>query len=114
MSIKITVDQLRDRLPELLDDLVGTGKEYIVQRNGKDHAVILSAQDWRCQKLGKRLDGLGPAFRLARSKQKRAEKLLDAQTTRRLTAAERRELKALLHESDAILLRRAAALDQLE
>ena len=61
---------------------------------------------------GQRLDKLGDAYRLSRSKQARAEELLDAKKERSLTVAERRELKDLLRECDEIMLRRAAALDK--
>ncbi len=112
MSIKVSVHQLQDRLPELLDQIVKTGEEYVVQRDGKDCAVIVSAQQWRRRVVGQRLDGLGAAYRLSHPKQARAEQLLAVKQQRTLTAAERRELRTLLRECDEILLRRAAALDR--
>jgi prevent-host-death family protein len=112
MSIKVSLHQLQNQLPDLLDQVVKNGEEYIVQRDGKDYAVIVSARQWRRRTLGERLDGLGPAYRLVRPKQARAEQLLAAKKQRPLTVAERREFRALLQECDAILLRRAAALDQ--
>lgn len=114
MSVRVSLQQLRDRLPELLDDAVKTGQEYVIQRNGKDYAVIVSALRWRRRALGKRLDALGPGRRLARDKQARAEALLAAQGEGKLTRAQRRELGALLRECDAVLARRAKALDKLE
>ncbi len=50
---------------------------------------------------------------LPKAKQERAEELVGRSKHRRLTTAERCELKALLRECDAILLRRAKAMDQL-
>src|SRR5438445_12786451 len=102
MSAKVSLDQLRDRLSELLDHVVRTGEEYVVQRHGKDCAVIVSMQDWRRRTLGRRLDGLGSAYRLSHEKQARAEELLARQKQRKLTAGERRQLGALLRESDTI------------
>jgi PHD/YefM family antitoxin component YafN of YafNO toxin-antitoxin module len=113
MSLRVSLKQLRDQLPELLDDAVESGREYVVQRNGKDYAVIVSALAWRRRMLDERLNALGPAFRLSRTKQRRAEKLL-AIDERKRTAAERRELTALLRECDDILARRAQALDSFE
>ena len=113
MSRKVSLDQLQDRLPELVDRVVQTGEEYVVQRDGKDCAVLVSARQWRRRTAGQRLDTLGPAYRLSRAKQARAETLLTAKQKRPLTATERSELKALLQECDTILLRRATGLDQL-
>ena len=113
MSVKITLNQLRDQLPELLDRVVNSGEEYVVQRNGQDCAVIIDARHWRRCITGKRLDAAGPDYRLARTKQSRAEALLAAQQVQALTALERRELRKLLRECDAILARRTARLDRL-
>jgi len=112
MSKKVSVQQVRDQLPELLDQVVEAGEEYVVQRNGKDCAVIVGARQWRRRRVGQRLDDLGAAYRLSPAKQARAEELVARRQQRSLTAAERRELRALLQECDAILLRRAAALDR--
>jgi prevent-host-death family protein len=114
MTVKVSIHQARDRFCELLDAAVASGEEYVVQRNGKDYAVIISAQEWRRQMLSRRLDALGTAYRLPRAKQVRVEALLAQDKQKRLTAAERQELQDLLRECDAILARRAAALDQLE
>jgi prevent-host-death family protein len=113
MGVKITVHELQAQLPELLDQMVQTGEEYVVQRNGKDWAVLVSARQWRRRSVGRRLDSLGPAYRLPPPEQARAEQLLAAKQQRPLTAPERRELRQLLRKCDAILLRRAAALDHL-
>jgi prevent-host-death family protein len=113
MSVKLSLRQFQDRLPELLDQVVNTGEEYVVQRDGKDYAVLVSARNWRRRTVAERLDRLGPGYRLSREKQARAETLLAKNKRRSLSPAERRELKALLQESDAIMLRRAAALDRI-
>lgn len=111
--MKVTVHQLQEKLPALLEQTVQSGEECIVQRQGKDYAVLVSAQAWRQRSLGRRIDALGPAYRLAKEKQERVEALLAKRQERRLTSAERRELNDLLQECDDIMLRRAAALDTL-
>jgi antitoxin (DNA-binding transcriptional repressor) of toxin-antitoxin stability system len=111
--MKVTVHQLQEQLPALLEHTVQSGEECIVQRHGKDYAVLVSARAWRQRTLGKRLDALGPAYRLAEEKQGRVEALLAQRQERRLTSAERRELTSLLRECDDIMLRRAEALDAL-
>jgi prevent-host-death family protein len=78
MSAKVSVHQLQDCLPELIDRVVKTGEECVVQRNGKDCAVIVSARKWRGRGIALQLDALGPAYRLARPKQARVEQLLEA------------------------------------
>jgi prevent-host-death family protein len=113
MSIKVPLHQLRDRLTELLDRLTETGEEVVVQRNGKDCAVVVTPRQWYRRNIGRQLDALGTAYRLPRAKQARIEQLLAAKRKRSLTLNERRELKALLNEADSILSRRVAALDQL-
>jgi prevent-host-death family protein len=110
MSVKVSLQQFQDRFPELLENVVHTGAEYIVQRNGKDCAVLVSARQWRRRTVAERLDRLGPDYRLSRQKQTRAESLLAKNKRRSLSPAERRELKALLQECEAIMLRRAEAL----
>jgi prevent-host-death family protein len=113
MSVKLTIRQLQRHLPEFLDRVVSIGEECVVQRNGKDYAVIVSAQAWRRRALVRRFDGLGPAYRLSRQKQQRAEELLTKDQQDRLTRAERRELDALLRECDAVMLRRARAMERV-
>jgi prevent-host-death family protein len=113
MSVKVSLHQLQDRLAELLNDTVQTGQECVVQRNGKDYAVIVSAQAWHRRQVGRHLDALGPTHKLSRTKQARAEQLLAARNERRLTSRERRELGVLLRECDGILLRRGKALDRI-
>jgi prevent-host-death family protein len=44
MSVKVSLHQLQKRLLELLDEVDKTGQEYVVQRDGKDCAVIVSAR----------------------------------------------------------------------
>ncbi len=111
--MKVTVHQLQEQLPALLEQTVQSGKECIVQRQGKDYAVLVSAQAWRQRTLGRRIDALGPAYRLAKRKQERVDTLLAARQERRLASVERRELKDFLQEYDDIMLHRAAALDTL-
>ena len=111
--MKVTVPQLQEQLPALLEHTVQSGEECIVQRHGKDYAVLVSTRAWRQRTLGRRLDALGPAYRPATEKQERVEALLAKRQERRLTSAERRELTGLLQECDDILLRRAEALDTL-
>src|SRR5712691_2356078 len=113
MAMKLTLRQLQEQLPTVLDRAVETGDEYVVQRNGEDYDVILSAREWKRRATGKRLDALGPAYRLPKAKQERAEELLVRSKRHRLTTPERRELNALLRECDALLVRRAKAMDQL-
>ncbi len=84
-----------------------------MQRNGKDCAVLVNARQWRRRIVAERLEMLGPDYRLSRQKQARAETLLAKNKQRTLSPAERRELKALLRECDAVMLRRAKALDRI-
>jgi antitoxin (DNA-binding transcriptional repressor) of toxin-antitoxin stability system len=135
MSVRVTVQQLQEQLPEFLDRAVQSGEECIVQRDGEDYAVIISARDWwrqkngaaltpptaviadaeerHSQQIGQRLDALGPEYRLSQEKQERMEALLAKQGTALLSPPERRELEALVEECDAIMLRRAGALPQI-
>lgn len=113
MSVKVSLRELQDRLPELLEQIVHTGEEYVVQRDGEDCAVLVSARKWRRRTVAERLDRLGPDYRLSREKQARAEALLSKRKRGPLSSAERREIKALLRECDAILIRRAESLDDI-
>src|SRR2546430_123461 len=98
MSFRINVHELTDRLPDLLDHAVKSGEECIIQRDGQDYAVLISAEEWRKhtgqdhgappvsapagdqeQRLGAArawLDTLGPDYRLSTDKQARIEDLL--------------------------------------
>jgi prevent-host-death family protein len=133
MSVKVSVHQLREQLPELLDRAVESGEECIIQRDGQDYAVLVSAREWqrrahdldhgqppsariaaqerRRREVGRALDALGPEYRLSPEKQARAEELLERKE--RLTPDERGELEELLRESDAVILRRAEALKRI-
>jgi antitoxin (DNA-binding transcriptional repressor) of toxin-antitoxin stability system len=113
MSVKVTLGQVQSDLPELLDQLAKTGEVFVVQRGGKDCAVIVSARQWRRRRIAQDLDELGTAPRLAKAHQKRAEQLLAAKANRSLTAAERRELKNLLRKSAEVLSQRVRALDDI-
>src|SRR5947207_14250727 len=98
MSVRVTVQQLQEQLPELLDRAVQSGEEYIVERDGHDYAVIIGAREWgrrrtgeapspptpavadaeegRSRQIGSRLDALGPEYRLPPERQERMEALL--------------------------------------
>ena len=47
------------------------GDECVVQRYGKDCAVIVNIRQWRRRSIGQRLDALGPDYRLSEAKQAR-------------------------------------------
>ena len=113
MNVKLTVRQVQEQLPELLQRAVEAGEECVVQRDGHDYAVIVGVREWKRRRIGARLDSLGSAFRLTKSQQQRTEVLLAESQQRRLTRTERRELDALLQVSEEVLLRRTAALDRL-
>jgi prevent-host-death family protein len=133
MSVRVTLDQLQERLTELLDRAVASGEECVVQRDGEEYAVIISAREWRQRQsqgepanpvltpwqrerfgeIGRRLDALGPEYRLSHEKQERVKALLEQAKGSPLTGAEHDELNALLEESDQIMLRRAEALDRI-
>ncbi len=113
MSIRVNVSQLREQLPELLDRAVQDDEVCLIERNGAPYAVMLSVREWRRQTIGKRLDTLGPQYRLAKERQQRTEELLARSNAGRLTRAERRELKALLQASEEVMLRRAEAMERV-
>lgn len=135
MSAKVTLRQPREQLPAVIDHTVKTGEECVVQRNGKDYAVIVSAREWKrrngsnervrstgtalrntsaeARAVGKKLDALGPEYRLARSQQTRIEVLLEKKRATRLSRDEERELKSILQEADAVMRRRARAITKV-
>lgn len=113
MSLRVNVSQLQKQLPELLDQTVQTNDPCLIERNGQPYAVLVSIHEWRRQTVGKKLDALGPSYRLSKTQQKRIEELLVQKQTRPLTRAEQQELKKLLEESDAVMLRRAQALERI-
>jgi prevent-host-death family protein len=113
MSRKVSVNQLQERLPELLDRAVESNDVCLIERDGQPYAVLVSISEWRRQTVGQKLDALGASYRVTASEQRRTEELLAKQQTSRLTRAEQRELKELLRISDEIMLRRAKALEQL-
>jgi antitoxin (DNA-binding transcriptional repressor) of toxin-antitoxin stability system len=113
ISATITFRELQQRLPELLDRVAQNGEECVVQRDGKALAVIVNPRRWRRRRLSARLDAACLAGRVPESRQKRGEALLALQSRRSLTPAERRELKSILRECDAVMLRRAATLEHL-
>jgi len=113
MSFKVSIKQLQDRLPEVLDRVAQGNEEYVVERDGKDCAVLVSIKNWRRRDVARRLDALGASYRFPRAKQARMEALLAARGQRTLTPAERREFSHLQRECDEILARRAEALKQV-
>jgi prevent-host-death family protein len=133
MSVRVTVDQLKEQLTQLLDQTVASGEECVVQRDGEEYAVIIGAREWRKRQaqgepaepgltprqrarfrdIGRRLDALGPAYRLSHEKQQRVKELLEQAKDGPLARAEQDELNALLEESDQVMLQRAEALDQI-
>lgn len=110
MSVKVTVKQLQQHLPEILNRTVKDDDVCVIEKNGQSIAVIVSLREWRRRTVGERLDALGAEYRLSPDKQQRAEELLAQE---QLQDVEEKELEALLNEADAILLRRAEALKQL-
>ena len=110
MTVKVTVHQLQEHLPEIISRTVKDDRICVIERNGRNVAVIVSAREWRRRTIGDQLDALGPEYRLPRDKQRRAEELLTKRGEHRLTKTERRELDALLRECDDILLRRTEAI----
>jgi antitoxin (DNA-binding transcriptional repressor) of toxin-antitoxin stability system len=131
MSIRVSIDQLQERLPDLLTRAAESGEECIIQRDGKDYAVLVSARAWKRQRrvqmsamdapveaqerlrreVGQWLDAMGPEYRLSIEQQARMEELLARKQV--LSDTERAELEALLQEGEAIMLRRAGALDRI-
>lgn len=110
MSLKVSVKQLEKNLPEIIDRAAAGDDVYMVERDGKNIAVIVSLSLWRRSRaIGEQLDALGGKYRLAADEQKRAEELL---SRGRLTAAEEKELKELLEKADEVMLRRAEALEK--
>ena len=112
MSVKLTVRQVQEQLSELLQRAVETGEACVVQRDGRDYAVIVGVREWKRRRIGTSLDSLGPGFRLTKVQHQRMVELLAESKQRRLTRTEQRELGALLHESEEVLLRRTAVLDR--
>lgn len=133
MSIRVTVLQLQEQLSALLEQTVQSGEECIIQRNGEDYAVLVSAHEWsrrgaedpvttsglpdaaeeaRSEEIGRKLDRLGPEYRLSRDKQERMEALLTQQGEGALTTEERQELEQLVRDGDEIMLRRARAISR--
>lgn len=108
--MKVTVSELRKHLPDILDRAVKDDQPCIIERGGETYAVIVSARQWRRETIGRRLDALGPEYKLTKEKQARAEELLSEGKRRSLTRTERRELKTLLDDSESVMVRRAEAM----
>lgn len=107
--MSVTVSQLQEHLPEILNRTVADDSVCLIEQGGENVAVLVSLSQWR-RTIGEQLDARGAPYRLAGDKQRRAEELLAQE---RLTRAQQRELDRLLAEADEILLRRAAALNDL-
>jgi prevent-host-death family protein len=97
----------------LLDRAVRGNDLCLIERHGRPYAVLVSIREWRRRTVGRRLEALGPSYRVSREQQRRAEELMAKKQASRLTRAEQRELKALLEASEEVMLRRAQALDRL-
>jgi PHD/YefM family antitoxin component YafN of YafNO toxin-antitoxin module len=106
MSVTVSVSQL----PEIINRAISDDDVCLIERNGKNIAVVVSLREWQRRTVGQRLDALGSAHRLAADKQRRTQELL---AQRHLTKAQEKELDTLLQEADEIMLRRAEALDSL-
>lgn len=78
MSVKVSLQQAQNDQSQLLEKVAATGEEFVVQRDGKDCAVIISAKQWRRRRAAQRLDGLSVGQRLSGTQQARAETLLAA------------------------------------
>lgn len=113
MSVRTSVRQFRERMDEYLAKAVEEDEPCVLQRNGKNYAVVVSHDEWEMNELGRHLDALGPEYRVSPESQRRAEELLDRQSRRPLTKTERKELDRILKESDQVLLRRAQALESM-
>ncbi len=113
MSIHATVRQVKERFEDYLVKAVEEGEPCVVQRNGKNYAVLVSHDEWERREFGRQLDALGEGYRVSLECQKRAEELLAEQGRRELTAEERRELRQLGKEFDKVMLRRSKAMERL-
>ncbi len=133
MSVRVTLEQFREQFPELIGRAAESDEAYIIERDGEEFAVLVSAREWRRrtqngdppalalagapdlerrrQMVGDRLDGLGSEFRLASEKRARIMDLIRRKAT--LSALERHELEELVGEADELTLKRAEALDRL-
>src|SRR5437763_8675035 len=87
MTVRASVQQLRERLPELLDDAVNGGRPCVVRRNGKDYAVILGVGEWRRRTVAKRFGAPGQRFKVPAKAQARTEQLLAMKKAGSLTRA---------------------------
>lgn len=83
MTRKVSMGDLRNRLPEILRSIAEDGQEYLIEDRGEECAVIIGAQEWRrtiaalgkghgaplalatdaAVQAGLALDALGPAYR---------------------------------------------------
>ena len=112
MSVRVSLRKLEQQLPALLERVAKDGEECVVQRNGKDYAVIIGVQQWRRRTVGRRLDALSrAAARPGQAGAGGASACGQGEPASDRGRAAR--AGALLRESEAILRRRSAALNQL-
>lgn len=110
MSVRIAIKELQESLPDVVDRAAQGDEEFIIERNGRECAVLVSAQAWRRRTIGQRMDKRGKSFRVSSDRQARAEKLL-SKGKEQLSTAEQNELDSILAEADDVMLRRSKALD---
>jgi prevent-host-death family protein len=128
MSVKVTVRQLQEQLPELLDRAVERGEECIVQRNGKAVAVLVSLCEWqrikddthaaavkeqerRVRAYQKQMKQLGADYWLPPEQQVRLKALVEKEDFGvQLTREEQTELRQLLKRHEQLMVKRAAAM----
>ncbi len=86
MSVKVTVRQVQEQFAELRQRAVETGDAGFGQQDGRDYAVIVGVREWKRRRIGTNLNSLGPAYRLTKVHQHRAEELLAGSSRPRLHA----------------------------
>jgi hypothetical protein len=109
MSIKVTIRQLQEQLPDLLDRTVQSG-----EGNGHTPAAVAKDQERRLRAYQKKMERLGPDYWLPPEQQARLIELVEKEDFgETLTRAERRELRQLLKRHEQLLVKRAAALQAM-
>lgn len=113
MSVQASSRDVKARFEDYLTKVVEEGEPCVVQREGKNYAVLVSHDEWERREFGRHLDGMGDEYRVPPEIQRRAAELLTAQGQRRLNADERREVQQLRKVFDRVMLRRSQAMEQL-
>lgn len=108
--MRVTVRQLREHLPDILDRAVKDDQPCIIERGGETYAVIVSARQWRRHTIGKQLDRAWA--RVSAGKRETGTSRRAAGREQAPSAHERRELNSLLRDSERVMLRRAEAMDR--